>query len=579
MATGNATVPSGTNPADPQEFVDAAVFLTEGDYNLWVGADYALGNVSITNLQRLVFMPTGVGAGLTYTFSFGAGGKGKFPDITNIEGTLNINVGITEAEFPSLSGIDGELYLGSTNLAALSMPALLLPFTGLMSLVTADITALPFGSAWTTFSGVLNLQNSLVAALPFANLEELSGIINASNCPITDPGFSDLGTITGTLNLANCGDATSFGLPALEVCSGVLNLSGFGSNDPFTDLSDLADVNFSGGTLNASAMGISAHGLGSIVVLDYTLNLSGNALTDADMDDLEEIADGGQLNLSGNTIEEPSFPALVALDGVLNLEDNSMLSLSAPALITIGLGGRLFLDSNAHTELTLEVLETCNGEIAAGSCDLFLPALTTIGSGAIVASTGPGVTAIDFTSLTNINGLLNLNGSNATCDFPTLVNIGPDGTLNLESTTGDVAADFGNLATVQGTLSFNDSTGITSVILTELTDIEGTVSFLRASVTSVGFPALEHISGVMNLSECGGLTSISFGALASISGELRIQNSMMPQADMNTLVASLYSSLSGTGQTGVIDFSNASDGNPQSSPAWSDLTSVITVIV
>jgi hypothetical protein len=605
--SGNATVPNGTSPSDPQEFVDAAVAVA-GDLGVWFGANSAPRHLNNEGITRMVFTPSTLSNRITLDDNTIV--SAIFPNLVTIPSSVNtvlsINsspsletlsmplletcgapirfrgtTGLTSVAFPSLVeiSVNGIFDFLNSGLETISLPSGVI-ISGTLDLTGTQVSVLGFGGDWLGFEGKLYCGGTQLATLPFENLVTLQGEMYFDSCLlITNPNFAALESITGILSLAGCANATGFGMPSLQVCSGQLLVNGFTSADPLTSLADLASVNFSGGSLTASGIGLGSHGLGSIVNLDFNLDLNTNSLVDAEMDDLEEISDGYSLRLDSNLIEEPSFPALVALDGVLNLEQNNMLVFSAPALVSIGSNGRLLLDNNAHTQLNLFALETCNGVIYAGSCDINLPSLTTVGTGAEIASTGAGVTAIDLSSLTYINGHLNLSGSSGGLEVPVLTGIGPDGTLNLESTTGDVGMDFGSLEAVDGTLSFNESVGIGSVAFTSLAAISGTVSFLRSSVADVGFPSLTSISGLLNLSECGSLASISFGSLTSISGELRIQASNLDQSNMDGLISYLYSVLSAGGHAGLIDFSGYINGDPQSAPAWSDLVSVITVIV
>jgi hypothetical protein len=613
--SGNATVPGGTSPSDPQEFVDAAVVAARGGVGVWIGTDPAspIGSYNSLPVKRLVYAPATKANGVNLLFNSCGLEEVLFPSLASITGglfSLNTNsftelllpvlttIGagreinawsnslLERVEAPLLSTVDGNINIHTCPaLTEVSFPSLG-DFAGRISIYGNNISSLSLASGLTAFGGILEVHGNPIANLPFENLITLSGTLKCGNTTLTDPNFANLTTITGELNLSGSSNATTLGLPALVTCSGTLNLDGFGANDPLTDIGELFGidgVNFSGGSLIASNMGLTDTGVGgTIVQLDFNLDLSSNAITSVNMTALLRIGTdvvNKTLNLANNDLSAAgaaAFPALEELWGILNLENASLenTSFSAPLLEFVASSGGLYLDGNPYSSLSLPSLTNCNGEIRAGSASLDLPALTTIGGDGSIASTGNTVTDVDLHSLESVNGTLNLNEISADVEFLVLATI--NGAVLLEGATGSLF-QFPSLTGIDGTLSFNNSS--IDIFSGGPTSVNGTLSFLGSAATSVDLPNLVTIDGLVNLSECPNLTEIGMENLTTINGELRIQSSPMDQTAMDNLVQNLYNTLvSGPGSSGFIDLTGYQNSDPFISPAWSDLTSVITVI-
>jgi hypothetical protein len=233
---GNATVPGGTNPSDPQDFVDAAVFLGEGDYSIRIGEGFPFSAVSLTNLDRVVFLPTTVAGPRTYNFEFATGGMWMCPDLASLAGTLKLTGGgVVTPVFPSLTT----------------------PFTGHLDLSNNDIVTPGLGAGWTAFAGtLLNLSYNSIVTPGFSSLTSLTGYLALNNNSIITPGFSGLTSLSGALDLSN-NPIVAPGFAALTTLSGTLNLSGTaitqGAVDTF--ISNLAaSITTGGGFLDLTSL-------------------------------------------------------------------------------------------------------------------------------------------------------------------------------------------------------------------------------------------------------------------------------------------------------------------------------------
>lgn len=625
--TGNATVPGGTVPPDPQTFVDQAVLVSSGSVGLVLNENADSGtNVNFSNTRldkllcnvqtltvsnfiftlcglltdakfpllqsigatkQLVLSQTGIseldvpllesidlnaflaatGCNLLTTFTA--------PSLATIAGTVDLQNCATLASFsaPSLSALTGKVLAQNCSLSVLELPSLL-TFTGELHINNNSVSAFGFGASWTSFAGKLSANGNPITGLPFANLVTLSGTINANGCAIIDPGFASLTTITGILNLGGNPDAASLGLPALTTCSGSLYLAGFSANNPLVDLSDLAGVNFSGGYLDASNMGLTAHGLNSITTLNFDLDLSQNALSDANaFSDLVTIQVSKTLNLAGNLFATISMPALVNLYGVLSLDNEpELLTFAVPNLAVFGASASLFLSGSAGlTDCSMPVLEVLEGNLMLPGCNLNMQLLQAVyGS---LENSGGSVSAVDFAALTTITGSVNLAGNSVeTLEFPALFEV--SGALLLNN-AGNSSLAFPALSTVDGFIDIGGTVLSSGVIsFPTLISVSGTLELSGSTVGDASFPALQSLDGLLSFAGSA-LNVLTFGAITTLNGELRLTNLGMDQAGIDTLIANLAATL--TGGSGYIDFSGWANGDPALAPDMSALTSVISV--
>ncbi len=276
--------------------------------------------------------------------------------------------------------------------------------------------------------------------------------------------------------------------------------------------------------------------------------VSNNFLTSVNMPLLAAIP--GTLNLSNDTaLQEIEFASLATVAGTLSFSgSSSLLSALFPALTSIS--GQINLNSLGNL-LTLNVssLIHLDGVLSLDSCTsltaLYLTHLVD-GNGTLVATGLNSLDIVDFSSLANVSGAINLQSNTLTAasfplletisefnftnsplvslfGLPSLVSCSAD--LNFVGLAGLIMFDAPNLATVDGlfTVALGD-THLTTIDLPSLTRSSGgLIISANPALNSVDLSALETVGaegGDLDLSSNVSLATLDLSSLTGIAGNL-----------------------------------------------------------
>ena len=401
---------------------------------------------------------------------------------------------------------------------------------------------------------------------------------------LTSVSLPVLTSVGGYLWLYGNSALTSASFPVLASVGGYLSLN---SNYVLTSVSfpALTSVGASGLSLyyNSALTSVSFPVLASVG--GYLRLYDNDALTSVSLPVLTSV--GGYLQLdSNNALTSASFPVLGSVGGYLQLDSNNTLtSVSFPVLASVGGYLRLY-DNDALTSVSFPVLASVGGDLRLDNNDALtsvsFPALASVG-GYLWLYGNSALTSASFPALASVGGFLKLENNSPLISpsIPVLASVG--GSFQL-SDTALTSVSFPVLASV-GRIEFQGNTALISASFPILTSISGSMTFGTISspnplVQSIGFPALEFVSGSIDITD--DISFFDFSALKNATS-ITIQSSSLLQVELPAL--SSVSSIAVTSQAMQV-FSapllkNASSiallGKTSAQPLVIDLPSLATI--
>jgi len=272
---------------------------------------------------------------------------------------------------------------------------------------------------------------------------------------------------------------------------------------------------------------------------NFTLNDAGDATT-LDLSALATVAGDFSIN-NATSLTSVDVSSLTSVEDNLEIVDSgNALALTFPVLTTVT-NGDFLIDGSNLGNVSAPMLTTIGGDLvvdgAATTGDLGFAALTT--SAEVRIDNGSTVGAVSLGALTSTGFIIFTDSAIASVDFATLGTVDTD--LRIENTT------------VLSTLSFPLLTSV------------GTADFQvisNGALTSLSAPMLVSVgNGNVNddfaINGNNLLATISFTALTTVTGAFEINNSILPCAQVDPVLAGLTSSPSSVDVS-----SNAADCTP-----------------